>query len=173
MIPGLTTRGPLIAPAVTTFFRLFSTFTRLWAVPDPRSSAIIGSGAFNLVRRSALDRTEGLAWLRMETAMVGGDDSVAAMTRALEKNGGSAPAWRMLLGISFLVLLEAGYLAAFADPALARLGLGVYALASLTAWLSARWLRIPAWPAGVPFVGVFPLAWAITRAAILCAWRGV
>jgi glycosyltransferase involved in cell wall biosynthesis len=32
----------------------------------PGSKAFVGAGAFNLVRKAALDRTEGFAWLRME-----------------------------------------------------------------------------------------------------------
>jgi hypothetical protein len=38
-----------------------------WRVSDPRSADFFGVGAFNLVRREALERTEGLAWLRLET----------------------------------------------------------------------------------------------------------
>ncbi|MBP7148085.1 MAG: hypothetical protein KBD01_11105 [Acidobacteria bacterium] len=44
----------------------------LWMRPhragDPASGAFIGVGAFNLVRRAALERTPGFAWLRMEVA---------------------------------------------------------------------------------------------------------
>ena len=42
----------------------------LWAVADPKSDAFIGVGAFNLVRREALQHTAGFSWLRMEV----GDD---------------------------------------------------------------------------------------------------
>ncbi len=55
--------------------------TRPWAVRDPKSRAFMGVGAFNLVRRSALERTEGLAWLRLDTA----DD--AALCLLLKRSG--------------------------------------------------------------------------------------
>ena len=40
----------------------------LWGVADPKSDAFAGVGAFNLVRRAALERTEGFPWLRLEVA---------------------------------------------------------------------------------------------------------
>ena len=52
------------------FARTFMVALRLWSVADAKSDACIGIGAFNLVRRAALDRTDGFAWLRMG----GGDD---------------------------------------------------------------------------------------------------
>jgi hypothetical protein len=39
-------------------------------VGDPDSGAAAGSGSFNLVRRSALDATQGLEWIKLEV----GDD---------------------------------------------------------------------------------------------------
>ncbi|MBU1670974.1 MAG: glycosyltransferase [Actinobacteria bacterium] len=41
---------------------------RIWKVPDPDSGAAAGSGSFNLVRRSALEATRGLEWIRLEVA---------------------------------------------------------------------------------------------------------
>jgi hypothetical protein len=40
--------------------------TRAAHIGKPGSKAFVGAGAFNLVRKTALDRTEGFAWLRME-----------------------------------------------------------------------------------------------------------
>src|SRR4029077_650803 len=41
---------------------------RPWEATDPRSAKAIGTGAFNLVRRSAFERTPGFEWLRLEVA---------------------------------------------------------------------------------------------------------
>lgn len=48
------------------------------AVADPGKRTVIGSGAFNLVARSAYDRTPGMAHLRLET---GDDVALAAMVK--------------------------------------------------------------------------------------------
>jgi glycosyltransferase involved in cell wall biosynthesis len=40
--------------------------TRAAHIGKPGTKAFVGAGAFNLVRKAALDRTEGFAWLRME-----------------------------------------------------------------------------------------------------------
>ena len=53
---------------IAPFIRQFVAMTRPWAVSDPRSKAFLGIGAFNLVRRSAFERTPGFEWLRMEVA---------------------------------------------------------------------------------------------------------
>jgi hypothetical protein len=45
---------------------LFLLFTRAPRVNSDNSQAFVGSGAFNLVRRAALERTPGFEWLRME-----------------------------------------------------------------------------------------------------------
>ena len=43
-------------------------FTKLWLVADPASSAHVGVGAFNLLRRSAFDETEGFEWFKLDVA---------------------------------------------------------------------------------------------------------
>ena len=49
------------------------------AIRDPASKVALGSGAFNLVRRSAFERTPGFEWLRLET---GDDVALASMVKA-------------------------------------------------------------------------------------------
>lgn len=56
----------LLDAVMASFLRLGCLGSRAWAVEDPRSRASIGIGAFNLVRRAALARTPGLAWLKLE-----------------------------------------------------------------------------------------------------------
>ncbi|HEX9295300.1 MAG TPA: glycosyltransferase family 2 protein, partial [Polyangiaceae bacterium] len=59
--------------------RFVSLGFRLWAANDDRSSAAMGVGAFNLVRKRALDASPGLAHLRMEVA---DDVALGAMLKA-------------------------------------------------------------------------------------------
>ena len=47
------------------FVRAFCMAGRIWAVPNPDSTAAIGVGAFNLVRRAAFERTPGFERLRL------------------------------------------------------------------------------------------------------------
>lgn len=64
----LARKSLLLDAAIDAFIGLLCGGGRLWAVGDPKSSAAVGGGMFNLVRRSAYDRTEGFAWLKMEVA---------------------------------------------------------------------------------------------------------
>lgn len=68
VIPDLEAEGFALQAALASFGRYFTLGRRLWAVNDDKSSAFLGIGAFNLVRRSALQRTEGLPWLAADTA---------------------------------------------------------------------------------------------------------
>ena len=199
VLPSCTACGLLLAPALGTFFRFLGSLTRLWQVSNPRSTTAFGAGAFNLVRRKTLERTEVLASLKMEIAddyalgvllkrsgasqrvLVGGSSvaldfypSAAAMVGALEKNGAAAPAFAMILGALALVGLDAGFLLGFmpVHPGLLLASIATYLLAATTQLLAARWLGLASWPALFPFVGVFLLAYAIARSAILCALRG-
>ena len=67
-MPDIWHSSLLLDAIMALFLRVFSVATRCWAIDDPRSGAFIGVGAFNLVRRDALRRTEGFEWLRLEVA---------------------------------------------------------------------------------------------------------
>jgi glycosyltransferase involved in cell wall biosynthesis len=51
---------------MASFLRMGVIGSRSWAIEDPRSTAAIGVGAFNLVRRDAFARTPGFEFLRLE-----------------------------------------------------------------------------------------------------------
>ncbi len=57
--PEAPVSGLLLQAAIAGFGVFFSLFTRAWKLRDPRSSAHIGVGAFNLVRRAAYKRAGG------------------------------------------------------------------------------------------------------------------
>ncbi len=83
-VPDLWPSSLLVDANVALFFRTFSVAMRLWAIADPKSDAFIGIGAFNLVRREALQNTAGFSWLRMEV----GDD--AGLGMMLKESGASS-----------------------------------------------------------------------------------
>lgn len=196
-VPKITPGGPIITTALATFIHFIVTFPRLWAVERPDSSTAVGIGAFNLFRRSALEKSEGLQWLKMEIA----DDqalgmllkragarqraviaqeavslefypSYGVMARALEKNGAMAPTAVVLLGLALMLVLELGYLAALASPSprVQLCGFLTWLAAAATQLAICRWLRMKTWPALFPGLGMVPLATAIGRSAWL-AWR--
>ncbi len=68
VLPRLLPVNPLLDCLTSVFARIIALNLRQWAIEDPASSASVGIGAFNLVRRSALERSPGLAWLKMEVA---------------------------------------------------------------------------------------------------------
>jgi cellulose synthase/poly-beta-1,6-N-acetylglucosamine synthase-like glycosyltransferase len=193
IIPG----GPGVTLALVAFFRAIVSFSLMWKVEQPQSKVSAGVGAFNLFRRSALDRSEGLAWLKMDIA----DDmalglllkrsgarqrvvvaqeaislefypSLRVMAHALEKNGATAPAAAMLFGLALLTSLELGYLGALlgADARVQGLGLLTWLLAATTQWGVCHWMRLPTWPTVFPGLGIIPLSVAMARSALL-AWR--
>ncbi len=71
VFPKVWKTSPLLDCVISTFGRQCCLAVRIWAVSDPRSTAFMGVGAFNLVRREAFDRTSGFEWLKMEV----GDDA--------------------------------------------------------------------------------------------------
>jgi cellulose synthase/poly-beta-1,6-N-acetylglucosamine synthase-like glycosyltransferase len=169
---------------------------RLPLVERADSSAAMGVGAFNLVRRSALAESPGLEWLKMEiaddmglgvmmkksgarcAAAVSGEavslqfyPSLRVMTKALEKNGAQAPAALMVFGNLVLATVELGFYAGF-FTSLWWVAVLIWLLAAVTDFTLASWLCAPRWPALMPGLGVLPLAFAVARSSILAALRG-
>jgi glycosyltransferase involved in cell wall biosynthesis len=66
LLPEMRARSFFVGVLQSVFLRMVIAGGRLHAVADPCSSAAVGGGLFNLVRRSAFDRTPGFEWLRME-----------------------------------------------------------------------------------------------------------
>lgn len=193
-MPSVQPGDLLTSLSLAAFFRVVVLGGRMWAVPDDTSKAAAGVGAFNLFRRSALERTPGLEWLKMEIA----DDaalglmlkrhgakqrvviareavslqfypSYGVMARALEKNGAQLPLVPMLLALSLLVAIEWGWLAGLTTT-LWPAALAVGVLTALTGALTARWLGNPVAPALFSMVGTALIAAVLARSSFL-AWR--
>jgi cellulose synthase/poly-beta-1,6-N-acetylglucosamine synthase-like glycosyltransferase len=81
VIPECYPAGLPIDAAVAMVLRMICFSGRIWAVEDEKSDASMGSGSFNLVRRTAFERTGGFEWLRLEVA----DD--VALGRMLKQSG--------------------------------------------------------------------------------------
>ncbi|MHB9025366.1 MAG: glycosyltransferase family 2 protein [Armatimonadota bacterium] len=132
ILPGMRSTSFLLDIALATFIRTFCVSARLWEVNNPKSSAAMGIGAFNLVRRSSFERTEGFPWLAldpgddaalgllmkragMRCAILGGREhlevtwyhTLPEMIVGLERSSFSAfghysLAWNLFLGLAFL-----------------------------------------------------------------------
>jgi hypothetical protein len=68
VLAEVTSPSVWVAACVAASSRGLIGLARPWEATDPRSAKAIGTGAFNLVRRSAFERTPGFEWLRLEVA---------------------------------------------------------------------------------------------------------
>ena len=155
VIPGIWPVGFLLDCVAATFLRSVALVARLWAVEDPKSKAAMGAGAFNLVRRSAFERTAGFEWLRLEAA----DD--VALGQMLKRSGARSgvalgrdmvelPFSRTLNDVERSAEKSAGHFGFRIWPvfvaigSLAVLELGPFALLPLPIWGPARILAATA-----------------------------
>jgi len=156
--------------AVAMFLRSFCVLMRCWAVEDPRSKAFVGVGAFNLVRRSALEQTPGLEWLKLEVA---DDVGLGMMLKRCGARCGMVNA-RGLVGLHWYPTL--GHMArgmekAFASAAHCRVA-RLLVICALTAGLELAPLAafLPLghrglWPAGAAMI-----ASAVLSVVVLARW---
>jgi cellulose synthase/poly-beta-1,6-N-acetylglucosamine synthase-like glycosyltransferase len=144
-----------MSAAIAGFVTLFLFAMRPRAVQNPKSDAYIGVGAFNLVRRSAFERTQGFEWLKMEAI----DDVGLGL---MMKRSGAACAAANGVGLVWLEWystlkalargFEKNFFAGFAEYRLSLLAARlaqILAVALLPLW-GGFWL--------IPLLGVSPLA---------------
>jgi hypothetical protein len=145
-------------------FRGIVTLARPWEAMDPRSPKAIGTGAFNLVRRAAFERTPGFEWLRLEVA----DDIGLGL---MMKRSGARPG----------LLLGRGQVRHEAYPSLADAvrGLeknGFAQGARFSAWRGALLAVLVLVGALAPFVGFLPAGvpwlWMVSAVALLAFGLG-
>jgi cellulose synthase/poly-beta-1,6-N-acetylglucosamine synthase-like glycosyltransferase len=67
-IPDVDSPTALVSACVSVFARWLTVAGRLWRVNDPTSTVTFGIGAFNMIRRDALEAGGTLEWLKMELA---------------------------------------------------------------------------------------------------------
>lgn len=82
MLPKMISKDPFLKICLLTFIRTYGLIGRFWLIDNPNAEVFSGVGAFNLVRRSAFEKTEGFNWLRMDIA----DDVALAMM--IHRTGG-------------------------------------------------------------------------------------
>jgi len=139
LVPEYTASSSAVTVVWTVFLRAMGIMLSPKAIRDPGSKQALGSGAFNLVRRSAYERTAGFDWLRLETAddvglavlVKGAGGSLEVMNgrgsafveiyptigdfmRGVEKNGGTTAAhpWRFTFGMIVFLLVDWSWLSA-------------------------------------------------------------
>jgi hypothetical protein len=169
-LPDLWPNSLLVDANLALFCRTFMVALRLWAVADPKSDAFMGVGAFNLVRREALERSEGFAWLRMEVA----DD--AGLGMVLKQSGARCRLVNAhgLLGLHWYPTLREmarGAEKAYASLARCSLARVLMFCAALVAMEWSPLLALASWRIrGLLWSGVAMLAAALGSSLILARW---
>ena len=79
LFPRLHSESFVVDLMVAAAVRVVGMSQKPWRAKNPKAKETLGAGAFNLVRRSAYDRTPGFEWLKMEVA---DDIGLAQMLKA-------------------------------------------------------------------------------------------
>jgi glycosyltransferase involved in cell wall biosynthesis len=82
MAPDLWSTNFMLNILLVTFVRTYGLGARTWALDNPKLEPFTGVGAFNLVGRSAYEKSEGFEWLKLDF----GDD--VALARLIKRSGG-------------------------------------------------------------------------------------
>ena len=169
-LPDLWPSSLLVDANLALFCRTFVVVMRLWAVVDPKSDAFIGVGAFNLVRRESLERTAGLAWLRLEV----GDD--AGLGMMLKQSGARCCVVnaRGLLGLHWyrtLPEMARGAEKAYASAARCSVARVLSLCIVLVAMECSPLVALACWRIpGLLWSGMAMLAAAVGSSVILARW---
>jgi hypothetical protein len=68
VMPEFLPANLILDAGLTNLFRVFCLVGQVWKADRPGSNAAVGSGSYNLVRRSTLEEGPGLEYLKMEAA---------------------------------------------------------------------------------------------------------
>lgn len=170
-IPDFIPQGLLVDACIDAFCRALVVGGRLWAVTDPRSRVAVGGGLFNLVRRSAFERTEGFPGFKLEVA----DDIVLGQ---MLKRAGARPEVTLARGLVSLEfydsvsemawgLEKSGFALLKFSYAIAPVALSVFVGLEF-GWAMGLASGVPAAQA----VGAYALAVAVASAVLLQRWAG-
>ena len=200
ILPELWPATPLVDSVLSSFGRIFTPGARLWGVSDPNSPVGAGVGAFNLARREALERSDGLEWLRLEmvddmalgvmlkrsgapSAIVNGRGllglhwyrRLSGVARGFEK---SYVGVNCRAGLAVIVFFAATAIwlapwVALAGPRwIQPIGLGTIVVTALAGMALNRWMGRRMWTAAVFPVGDSILLLLFLRAIVLGMVRG-
>lgn len=197
LVPSFRSDSFLMDGAWAVFLRGLIVMADPARVRDPSSKVAMGSGGFNLVRRTAYEATDGFEHLRMETAddvalaasvkqsggcldVVDGSSyarvhlygSIPELLRGIEKNGSTTAGVPFPLLVFGLLLLTAALYTPFAAM---MIGIGwgsILGGVTLTAYTAtemyALWRNTGRWAPGLIWPLAFPImAFAIIRATWL------
>lgn len=129
----------------TIFVRMISLGVKLWEVEDPNSKTAVGSGSFNLVKRSAFERTGAFETIKLDQA----DD--VALGQILKQTGSRQVLLngRNWVGVVFYRSLREAVVAV-ERPTYTALGNFSFARIFLAGWV-LLWLELSPYLAFVPF----------------------
>lgn len=172
VVPTIESAGRLAGAIFGLSLAILSAGGRLTRVSDPRSPAVAATGAFILVRRAALARTPGFAWLKLEVA----DDF--GLCLLIKSHGGrcdivnGAGAVRLEWYASFREMRVAMQKNLFAI--LGRFSqLRMAGLALVFTWLglapAAILAPVPAWARAIPLLGLAGLVASVALASRVTA----
>jgi len=202
LIPSFRSESFLVEAAWVVFLRGLIVMADPAKVRDPASKIALGSGGFNLVRRTAYEATGGFEYLRMETAddvalasivkqaggrleMIDGSQNVrvplyrstGALLRGIEKNGSTTahmpfPLLVLALGALGAVLFAPIGALVAGSGWLQVLG-GVTVAAYTGSEMFALWRNTGRWaPAAIWPLGYLLMAYGIVRATWLAHRKG-
>lgn len=200
VIPRVETVGFWEKVLVGCFSLLFALAQRPWRVSDPRSTASIGIGAFNLIRRSAYEAmgthralanavVDDLELGRLvkrhdlRQAVVRGEDllsvrwqvGLSGVVSGLEKNAFAGVEYSLVRAVgtclALVILGIVPFLGAAFGPASGLWAVAALAVIGIQA-AHARQARLPAWPALFHPLAVAVLIYAIARSTFLTLHRG-
>ena len=198
VVPEVQARQNLLRALYTVSLSGFFLTTRIWEVK--KQNAFVGVGACGLVRRSLLEKSPGLPWLKMEVVddlaiaqllwqsggkldVYWGRDclgvewypSMGDLIRGLEKNlfaGAQYQYWRALIGIiGILFIAVAPWLSIFAGNWLLSLtAVGAFSVYWL-AWIPGNKVqRVGLLERLISPLLLFVVAWAFARSTFI-TWR--